>query len=144
MTDNRKLLSTILIIVFVGCCFYWFRQVGPGDIGSPDVTLGFSFTHNMDNNLSLKGGIIFIKGFIWYIEDTDFRIFDSENGAMHNWIAIRYRPTSYLSVYMKCAFTNSFQNTTITEAQAESGYWINNPMVNDNKTDYRIQVNYAF
>ena len=38
MTDNRKLLSTILIIVFVGCCFYWFRQVGPGDIGSTEIT----------------------------------------------------------------------------------------------------------
>jgi len=115
-----------------------------GDIGSPDVTLGFSFTHNMDNNLSIKGGTVFIKGFVWYIEDTDFRIFDSEKGSMHNWLSIRYRPTGNLSVYMKCAFTNSFQNTTVTEAQTDSGSWISNPVINENKTDYRIQVNYAF
>ena len=115
-----------------------------GDIGAPSVTLGFSFTHNMDSNLSLKGGTVFIKGFVWYIEDTDFRIFDSEKGSMHNWISVRYRPMPNLSVYMKCAFTNSFENTTITEAQTESGSWISNPVINENKTDYRIQVNYAF
>ena len=38
MTDNRRLLSTILIIVVVGLCFYWFQQIGPGDIGSPEIT----------------------------------------------------------------------------------------------------------
>ena len=37
MTDNRKLLSTISIIIAVGLCFYWFRQIGPGDIGSPEI-----------------------------------------------------------------------------------------------------------
>ena len=37
MTDNRKLLSTISIIIIVGYCFYWYRQVGPGEIGSPDI-----------------------------------------------------------------------------------------------------------
>ena len=38
MTENKSLLSTILIIIVVGLCFYWFRQVGPGDIGSPDIS----------------------------------------------------------------------------------------------------------
>ena len=33
MTENKSLLSTILIIIIVGLCFYWFRQVGPGVIG---------------------------------------------------------------------------------------------------------------
>ena len=37
MTDNRKLLSTISIIIIVGYCFYWFRQIGPGEVGSPDI-----------------------------------------------------------------------------------------------------------
>ena len=77
-----------------------------GDIGSPDITIGFTFNHNMDNNFAIKGGTVFIKGFIWYIEDTDFRIFDSESGAIHNWMAIRYRPINSLSVYFKYSFTN--------------------------------------
>ena len=38
MTENKSLLSTILIIIVVGLCFYWFRQVGPGDVGSPDIS----------------------------------------------------------------------------------------------------------
>ena len=38
MTENRRLLSTISIIIVVGFCFYWFRQIGPGDIGSPDFS----------------------------------------------------------------------------------------------------------
>jgi hypothetical protein len=115
-----------------------------GDISAPDVTLGFSFTHNIDNKISIKGGTAFIKGFIWYIEDTDFRIFDSTKGSIHNWASIRYRPTNFLSVYIKYSFTNNFQNTTITEAQTESGYWITNPWENNRQSDYKIQVNYAF
>ena len=115
-----------------------------GDISAPDVTLGFSFVHNMDNKISIKGGTVFIKGFIWYIEDTDFRIFDSTKGAIHNWASIRYRPTNFLSIYMKYSFTNSFENTTITEAQTESGYWITNPWENNRQSDYKVQVNYAF
>ena len=115
-----------------------------GDIGSPDVTLGFSFTHNMDNKISFKGGSTFIKGFVWYIEDTDFRIFDSTKGAIHNWTSIRYRPTNFLSIYIKYSFTNHFEDTTITESQTESGYWISNPWKNNRQSDYKIQVNYAF
>ena len=38
MTENKSLLSTILIIIVVGLCFYWFRQVGPGNIGSPEIS----------------------------------------------------------------------------------------------------------
>ena len=115
-----------------------------GDIGSPDVTLGFSFTHNVDSKMSIKGGTTFIKGFIWYIEDTDFRIFDSNKGAIHNWTSIRYRPTNSMSIYLKYSFTNYFEDTTITEAQTQSGYWITNPNVNNRQSDYKIQVNYAF
>ena len=115
-----------------------------GDIGSPDVTLGFSFTHNMDNKMSIKGGSTFIKGFIWYIEDTDFRIFDSNKGAIHNWVSIRYRPTNSMSIYLKYSFTNYFEDTTISESQTQSGYWISNPTVNNRQSDYKIQVNYAF
>ena len=115
-----------------------------GDIGSPDVTLGFSFTHNMDNKMSIKGGSTFIKGFIWYIEDTDFRIFDSNKGAIHNWTSIRYRPTNSMSIYLKYSFTNYFEDTTISESQTQSGNWISNPTVNNRQSDYKIQVNYAF
>ena len=63
---------------------------------------------------------------------------------MHNWISIRYRPTNSMSVYLKYAFTDSSPNTTITAGQTLEGYWINNPLVNEKNSDYKIQVNYAF
>ena len=34
--------------------------------------------------------------------------------------------------------------TTITEAQTNSGNWINNPSVENKESNYRIQVDYAF
>ena len=37
MTENKSLLSTILVIIIVGLCFFWFRQIGPGDVGSPEI-----------------------------------------------------------------------------------------------------------
>ena len=37
MTENKNLLSTILVIIIVGLCFFWFRQIGPGDAGSPEI-----------------------------------------------------------------------------------------------------------
>jgi len=38
MTDNKKLIYTIFIIIFVGYCFYLFRHKGPGEIGNPDIS----------------------------------------------------------------------------------------------------------
>ena len=50
MTENKSLLSTILVIIIVGLCFFWFRQIGPGDIGSTeienkDIIEPVSYTH---------------------------------------------------------------------------------------------------
>ena len=115
-----------------------------GDIGSPDFTVGFSYSHNVDNKFSLKGGTVFVKGFMWYIEDTDFRIFDSVSGAMHNWISARFRPSNYLSINFKYSITDDFSSTTITSGQTSSGNSISNPLVNDKRSDYKIQVDYAF
>tara|TARA_Y100000994_G_scaffold249136_1_gene259271 strand:- start:898 stop:3303 length:2406 start_codon:yes stop_codon:yes gene_type:complete len=115
-----------------------------GDIGSPDFTLGFSFSHNVDNKFSIKGGTVFVKGFSWYIEDTDFRIFDSTQGAMHNWISARFRPTNTLSVNFKYSLTDDFNTTTVVSGQTELGSSISNPLVNDKRSDYKIQVDYAF
>ena len=119
-------------------------EMAVGDIGSPDFTVGFSFAHNIDNKFSLKGGTVFIKGFMWYIEDTDFRIFDSTSGAMHNWISARFRPSNSLSINLKYSITDDFSSTTITEGQTELGDFISNPAVNDKRSDYKIQVDYAF
>ena len=38
MTENKSLLSTILVIIIVGLCFFWFRQAGPGLNGTSDIS----------------------------------------------------------------------------------------------------------
>ena len=38
MTENKRILSTILIILVVGLCFYSLRQIGPGDIGAEEIS----------------------------------------------------------------------------------------------------------
>ena len=115
-----------------------------GDVGSPDQSIGFNFVHNFDNNLTVKLGSVFIKGFIWYIEDTDFRVFDSALSSLsHNWISARFTPSKNLSVSIKFSLTHQFPSTTTSNAQTESGYWIDNPLINSNSSDYRIQINYA-
>ena len=36
-----------------------------GDIGSPDQTIGFSFSHHFDENLTIKSGLLYVHGFLW-------------------------------------------------------------------------------
>ena len=93
--------------------------------------------------MSIKSGTVFLKGFMWYIEDNDFKIFDSVAGAIHNWISVRYRPTEKISINLKYSFTDHFSRTTITQAESESGYLINNPILNEMHSDYKIQVDYV-
>ena len=38
MTENKRILSTILIILVVGLCFYSLRKIGPGDIGAEEIS----------------------------------------------------------------------------------------------------------
>ena len=38
MTENKRILSTILIILVVGLCFYSLREIGPGDIGAEEIS----------------------------------------------------------------------------------------------------------
>ena len=42
-------------------------------------------------------------------------------------------------------FTNTIENpfTRIVEGQTDQGYWINNPLVQKQNTDFRIQIDYA-
>ena len=71
-----------------------------GNIGAPDETIGFSISHHEDNYFTIKGGLLYIQGFLWYFEDTDFRIFNSENGSIHSWTSIDLKLSSYSKALM--------------------------------------------
>mgnify|MGYP007063702129 FL=1 len=114
-----------------------------GDIGSPDKTIGFSFSHHLDENFTIKSGLLYIQGFLWYFEDTDFRIFNSENGSIHTWASVDLKPSALFRIMFKISHTNDAMSTKIIEGQTPEGYWIKNPQVTNEKMDYRLQISYA-
>ena len=114
-----------------------------GDIGAPDETIGVSITHHMDNSFSIKSGVLYIQGFLWYFEDTDFRIFSAENGSIHTWVSIDLKPAPLFRVMFKVSHSSDAQSTRIVDAQTSQGYWIRNPQVTSEAMDYRLQLSYA-
>ena len=114
-----------------------------GDINSPQESIGFDIIHNVRDNLSIKGGVMFIDGFVWYHEDTDFRVFDAQSPMVHSWIAFHTKIGNNLSLQIKCSHSIDETSTNISSVQTTSGYWMSNPVVNKEDTSYRIQIDYT-
>tara|TARA_B100001029_G_scaffold74763_1_gene61095 strand:- start:1873 stop:3219 length:1347 start_codon:yes stop_codon:yes gene_type:complete len=114
-----------------------------GDIGSPDETIGFSITHNADKSFTIKGGLLFIQGFLWYFEDTDFRVFNSENGTTHTWASVDLKPNNLLRILFKASYASDKMSSKIVDGQTEQSNWITNPIVTNENIDYRLQFSYA-
>ena len=98
----------------------------------------------MTEKFKIKTGSLYLKGFIWYFADNDFRIFDSDFGAFHHWLSFHGILNHSMSFNFKVSFTSDYKTTNIAEAQTEDGNWVNNPWVSKNQFDYKIQVDYAF
>jgi hypothetical protein len=114
-----------------------------GDIGSPDETIGVSISHNSGNTFSIKGGVFYIQGFLWYFEDTDFRIFSTENGTIHSWASVDLKPNPLFRVMFKVSHSTDGVSTRVVEAQSPYEYWEKNPQVTGEDMDYRLQISYA-
>ena len=114
-----------------------------GNIGSPDETIGVSIIHHADNTFSIKGGVLYIQGFLWYFEDTDFRIFSSENGAVHTWVSFDLKPSSLFRVMFKVSHSKDAASTRVVDGQTSQGNWMQNPQVTNEDIDYRLQLSYA-
>jgi hypothetical protein len=121
-----------------------------GDIGSPEETFGFSITHNFDKDFKIMGSVMYIEGFFWNFEDTDFRIFETDTHALHSWISFMARIGSNLSMRFKVSHTANYPQTKITTTYPYNGEYggsdtvISNPTVFSNETDFRLQVDYVF
>ena len=114
-----------------------------GNIGNPENSIGFNIIQNYSNNLTFKFGTILANGFIWFFEDTDFRIMNSENPSLHHWASFRVKPNPNLTVYLKFTKAGGNVNTQITSAQNQQGIWISNPNVSNSSYDYKFQIDYA-
>ena len=84
-----------------------------------------------------------MHGFLWYFEDTDFRIINSENGSIHTWTSVDLKPSSLFRILFKISHTKDAESTKIVEAQTPEGNWIKNPKITNEKMDYRLQISYA-
>ena len=114
-----------------------------GNIGNPENSIGFNIIQNYSKNLTFKFGTILANGFIWFFEDTDFRIMNSENPSIHHWASFRVKPNPNLTVYLKFSKAGGNVNTQITSAQNQQGIWISNPNVSNSSYDYKFQIDYA-
>ena len=83
------------------------------------------------------------NGFIWFFEDTDFRIINNENSILHYWASLRTKPNENITVYFKMSRSSGNINTQISSAQAYQGVWIHNPHTTDSNYDYKLQLDYA-
>ena len=114
-----------------------------GDVGSPDESIGFNFTHNFSSDMKIKFGGLYVNGFLWYIEDSDFRVFNEESGAFHSWISCRMMVSNNLTLNFKVSNTKQFTSTTINQAQSSDYHWIHNPVTNNEGFDFRVQLDYV-
>ena len=118
-------------------------EMNVGDIGAPDECIGFHFEHNYSQNLKLKAGIVYVDGFLWYIEDNDFKLFNSESGIINSWVAFNYKPNELLSINFKMSHTSDYPSTTIINGATYNGNVIENPYIHKQDLNFRIQLDYA-
>ena len=119
-----------------------------GTIGSPEESVGFTIIHNFSNRFKVKGSVLYIDGFFWSFEDTDFRIFDSNTQSMHTWVSFIYHFGERMSLRYKISHTSDYPFTNIIEGSTNAsdyeGSLIKNPYILEDNIDFRLQVDYAF
>ena len=117
-----------------------------GQAASPGNALGFTATHNFNENFKLIGHVVYYKGFFWSFEDTDFQVFDSPTGALRWWVTTFSRLGNNWAVRAKLTWDEGvdINNYAYGDVQyaprtpKEGLGWFNE------KTDFRIQLDYAF
>ena len=114
-----------------------------GDIGTPESSIGFMFSHNFSKYVNMKAGVVYADGFLWYIEDNDFKLFDTNDGIFHSWLSFIVNPTNEFSINFKVSKSSDYPSTKIVEGQEDSGSWILNPLVLKQNIDWKIQLSYA-
>ena len=143
MTENKSLLSTILVIIIVGLCFFWFRQAGPGlngtsDISEKDIVKHIRFLSD-DKRAGRYPGTRESKDVIAYLinqlksygvqpagEGSSFKqtfsILDSVKIGRNNSLKINDRPLNIEEDYIPLWFSG---NSSVSAEVVFAGYGIN-------------------
>ena len=143
MTENKSLLSTILVIIIVGLCFFWFRQAGPGLNGTSDISENDIVKHirflSDDKRAGRYPGTRGSKDVIAYLinqlksygvqpagEGSSFKqtfsILDSVKIGRNNSLKINDRPLNIEKDYIPLWFSG---NSSVSAEVVFAGYGIN-------------------
>ena len=143
MTDNKRLLSTISIILAIGLCFYWFQQIGPGDIGSPEITESDIMKHirflSDDDRAGRYPGTRESRDVISYLINNlksfgvqpggengsfkqTFSLLDSVKLGRNNSLSVNEKPLNIEQDYIPLWFSG---NATLSSEIIFAGYGIN-------------------
>ena len=143
MTENKSLLSTILVIIIVGLCFFWFRQAGPGLNGTSDISEKDIMEHirflSDDKRAGRYPGTRGSKDVIAYLinqlksygvqpagEGSSFKqtfsILDSVKIGRNNSLKINDRPLNIEKDYIPLWFSG---NSSVSAEVVFAGYGIN-------------------
>ena len=122
----------------------FIHTMAVSDAGSPEVSMGASFEHRLDDNSEIKAGIVYVGGFLWYIDDSDINFFNSNSGLIHNWIAFNYRANNFLTLRMKLSHTSDFSSSTVSDVEMQNGSYMSNTYTFSENINYKIQLDYAF
>ena len=143
MTENKSLLSTILVIIIVGLCFFWFRQAGHGLNGTSDISEKDIMEHirflSDDKRAGRYPGTRGSKDVIAYLinqlksygvqpagEGSSFKqtfsILDSVKIGRNNSLKINDRPLNIEKDYIPLWFSG---NSSVSAEVVFAGYGIN-------------------
>ena len=115
-------------------------EMSTGSVGDPDHSLGFSFSHNFDDALNIKFGVLYAGGFMWYIEDDTFVLLEDQS---RTWVSFNYVPEDKVSLKFLLSYAVKNPNTTVYSGQTDSGFNIDNPFSFNEKLSYKIQLDYV-
>ena len=120
----------------------YITSMSVGDVGSPDESIGFSFEHNFYGNLKLKAGVLYAHGFLWYFDVNDFQIFNNETGLVNTWMSFGLNPIENLALSFKVSFQSDLPSTTSIGGFTNTGAYINDVYIHEQKFSYRFQIDY--
>ena len=115
-------------------------EMSTGSVGDPDHSLGLSFSHNFDDALNVKFGVLYAGGFMWYIEDDTFVLLEDQS---RTWVSFNYVPENKFSLKFLLSYAVKNANTTVYTGQTDAGFNIDNPYSFNEKLNYKIQLDYV-
>ncbi len=114
-----------------------------GQASQPTEALGAMFTHNFNENLTLKAFIGIYNGFFWTFEDNEFLVLDGH--SYRYWFSIADRLSPNLSVRFKYTLDRSLPRSYVDARTYKNEPWEKDPdawNVREFTPSFRLQIDY--